>query len=279
MHEILSLPFIQNAIVAAVLTSIACGIVGTLVVTNRLTFLAGGVAHAAYGGIGIAFACNIPVLGPAIGFSALSSMLMAGLMLRAESRGASASESTDTAIGVLWSAGMAFGIILIQLTPGYAADFMAFLFGSITAVPNGDLIVMLFFDVILLAVLGHFRQGIWAISIDKDYARARGIPVAFFFLLLVALIAVTVVLCIRVVGLIMVIALLTIPPFAARKLCRGLGKGMTVASLLSCVFCLVGLAISFVSDIAPGASIIAVASIFYFCLFIPDGVRSLKKRA
>ncbi len=261
--EMLSYQFMQNAVLAAVLAGLACGIVGTLVVINRLAFLAGGVAHAAYGGIGLAFAFGLPVLACTIGFSLAASLLMGWVIIRGAAQNAAKDES-DAAIGVLWAFGMAFGIILIELTPGYAADLMAFLFGSILAVPRPDLLAMLFFDLALLLIIWQFHQGLWAISLDRGFAEARGLPVNALFLLLIALSAVAVVMLIRVVGLILVLALLTIPPQMARRFCSGMAGTMLAASMLAVLFCLAGLFLSYYLDISSGSVIIAVATCAYF---------------
>ncbi|MDL2266934.1 metal ABC transporter permease [Desulfovibrio sp. OttesenSCG-928-G15] len=258
----LASPFMRQALVASFLASIACGVVGTLVVRSRLTFLAGGVAHAAYGGIGLAFCFGIPVLPATLAFSLAASMLMGSLSLRGKHSGDTA--ATDTAIGVLWAGGMAFGIILIELTPGYAGELMGFLFGSILTVPAADILAMAFFDAAILALLVWFYQGFWALCQDRDFAGTRAVPVNALYLLLVGITAVTVVLLIRIVGLILVLALLTIPPALAEKKGRPLYACMLAASLYSCIFCVIGLLVSWHLDISSGAAIIAVATCVYF---------------
>ncbi len=215
MLHALSYDFMQQALAASLLASIACGVIGTLVVVNRLVFLAGGVSHAAYGGVGLAFHYGWPVLPSAIGFSVASSMLMAGVALKRP-------EKADTAIGVLWAAGMAFGIILIDLTPGYKADLMSFLFGSILAVPVTDLYLMAALDAALLAVVALCHQTLLVTSFDREFAEARGLPVRTAHYLVVGMTAVGVVMLIRVVGLVLVMALLTIPPFIAARSARSL---------------------------------------------------------
>ena len=275
LQDMLSYPFMRNALLASLLASLACGIVGTYVIHNRLTFLAGGASHAAYGGIGIALYFHLPLMPCTILFSLLASMLMGAVSLRRKG-GGSGANSPDTAIGVLWAAGMALGIILIELTPGYAGELMGFLFGSILAVPSGDLAAMAIFDGLLLLTLALFHQGLWAISLDREFARARGLPVNALYLLLVGLTAITVVILIRVVGLILVLALLTIPPFLALRFCRSLHSAMVAAGLLSLAFCLGGLLLSWNTDTSSGASIIAVATLAYFFAQLP-GLRRRKQ--
>lgn len=256
--------FLQNALLAAILASLACGIVGTLVVSNRLSFLAGGASHAAYGGIGIAFHWQLPVLPCTLLFSLLASMVMARMSLSSENGSRENNENHDAQIGVLWAAGMAVGIILIDLTPGYAGELMGFLFGSIITVPAFDLALMAIFNALLLIIMLVFRQGLWAISVDREFAMARGLPVKALFLLLVGITALTSVMLIRIVGLILVLALLTIPPLIARRFCNSIYQVMCLSCLLSLFFCLSGLFISWHTDISSGASIIAVATAAYF---------------
>lgn len=268
LTHMLASPFMQHAVLAAFFAAVACGAIGTLVVQSRLTFLAGGVSHAAYGGIGLAFHFSLPALPCTILFALLASLLMGRITL--QGRGGKTNDaSPDTAIGVLWAAGMAFGIVLIELTPGYAGELMGFLFGSILTVPSGDLAAMGLFDLLLLALLFRFRQGLWGLCLDREFARARGLPVDGLFLLLVGLTAVTVVMLIRVVGLILVLALLTIPPHLALARRRSLYGAMTMAGLLAFAFCLAGLALSWHADISSGASIIAVATAVYCIAHIP----------
>ena len=257
--SLLAYPFMQHAILAALLCSVACGVIGSLVVLNRLSYLAGAIAHAAYGGIGIAFICGLPAIVCAMGFSLASSMIMATILLHSEDAGSTA----DTAMGILWAGGMAFGIILIELSPGYAGDLLGFLFGSILAVPLENIYAMTVLDILLLLLFIRYRQGLTAITIDPEFARSRGLPVHGLFHLLVGMAAVAVVMLLQVVGLILVIALLTIPPHMARHMTRSLPGMMAVASALCFLFCLIGLALAYVWDLSSGALIIAVAVLAY----------------
>lgn len=257
-------PFMRHALYASLLASLACGLVGTLVVSNRLSFLAGGASHAAYGGIGIAFHWQLPVLPCTLLFSLAAALVMGWMSLKGEKRGQKQDMGQDAQIGVLWAAGMAVGIILIELTPGYAGELMGFLFGSILTVPENDLLFMAAFDLALVSLLFFFRQSLWAFTLDREFARARGLPVDALFLLLVGLTALTAVVLIRIVGLILVLALLTIPPLVARRFCRSMAGTMAASCTLSLLFCLCGLYLSWYSDISSGASIIAIATAVYF---------------
>ncbi len=271
LMNMLGFDFMRHAIAAGLLASIACGVVGTLVVVNRLVFLAGGVAHAAYGGVGLAFYMGFPVLPCAAGFSLASSLAMAGVSLRYK-------EKADTAIGVMWAAGMAFGIILVDLTPGYNVDLMSFLFGSILAVPVEDLWLMAALDVLVLVLTIVFYPGLLLLSFDSEFAAARGLPVAALHCLMVGMAALSVVMIIRVVGLILVIALLTIPPFMAQRHARSLASMMFSAVGWSMLFCLGGLALSYRFDLTSGASIIAVAAGCFFLALGQDALRGVLRR-
>ncbi|MDR0826536.1 MAG: metal ABC transporter permease [Desulfovibrio sp.] len=262
LEALLASPFMRHALLAGLLAGIACGVTGVLVLQNRLTFLAGGAAHAAYGGVGLAFYFSLPVLPCTLLFSLGAAALMALLVLRGESEG-QRGDAQDAAIGALWAGGTAFGIILIELSPGYSGDLMGYLFGSILTVPTADLVGMVFFDLLLLGLLFFFRQGLWALSLDKEFAAVRGLPVRRLYLLLVVFVALTVVMLIRVVGLILVLALLTIPASLARTFCRSLYPSMALAGLFSLLFCVAGLVFSWFTDISSGASIIVVAVAVY----------------
>ena len=255
--EILSYDFMRHAVLAGLLASIACGIIGSLVVVNRVVFVAGGISHAAYGGVGLAFFLGLPVLPITIAFSLGVSGIMAAVTFGRRER-------ADTVVGVLWAAGMAFGIILMDLTHGYNVDLMSFLFGSILAVPESDLWLMAGLDVLLLAVILFNYRGFMAMSFDSEFAGLRGVHVRLLHFIMLAMIAASIVMIIRVVGLILVIALLTIPPYLAERRCRSLGGMMFSSTLYSGVFCLAGLGLSYAYDLTSGASIIAVATVWFF---------------
>jgi zinc transport system permease protein len=244
--------FMQNAIAAGLLAAIICGVMGTLVVVNRIVFLSGGIAHAAYGGIGLAFFFGWPYLLGTIGFSLLAAMVMATVTLTARHR-------ADTIIGVLWAVGMALGIILIDLTPGYNVDLMSYLFGSLLSVPDTDLWMMLVVGIVIICTVTYFYNDYLAISYDEEFAQIRGVRVKLLYFFLIGQLAVSIVLIIRVVGLILVIALLTIPPFIAEKFSTSLFKMMISSCLLSMVFTLTGLWLSYAFNLTSGASIILVA--------------------
>ena len=262
MIEAFQFEFMQNALIAGLLASIVCGIIGTLVVVNRLAFLSGGIAHAAYGGIGIAFYFGLPFVVGTLGFALLAALLMAVVTLKARHR-------SDTIVGVLWAVGMALGVILLDLTPGYNVDLMSYLFGSILTVPQSDLWQMLVVALLIVGVVFYFYNDFLAMSYDSEFARLRHIPVRLLYFLLLAMIAVSIVILIRVVGLILVIALLTIPPYIAEKFAGSLRTMMIIAALISCAFTMIGLWLSYILNLTSGATIIMVAGIgFFIALFL-----------
>ena len=256
MTGILGMEFMQNALWAALLASVACGVIGSLVVVNRQVFMAGGVAHTAYGGVGLAFYTGLPVLPCAVGFTVLTAILMAVCSF-------GRTERSDGIVGIMWAAGMAFGIILMDLTPGYNVDLMSYLFGSLLAVSRSELWFMLALDGLVLGAVLLWYKDFLALSFDTEFARSTGVPVRFLYTLMQVLTAVTVVMVIQVAGLILVIALLTIPPMLAELYTDSLWKMMLLAFLFSLAFCLAGLALSYHFDLTSGASIIAVATSAY----------------
>ena len=257
MIEALQFEFMQNALLAGLLASVICGIMGTLVVVNRIVFLSGGIAHASYGGIGLAFYFGWPYLIGTIGFSIVAAMVMAAVTMKAKHR-------ADTVIGVIWALGMALGIILIDLTPGYNVDLMSYLFGSILTVPESDLFIMLAIGILMIVLVIFYYKDLLALSYDEEFARIRGVPVMGLYFTLIGILAVTIVLVIQVVGLILVIALLTIPPFIVEKYAKSLFQMMVGSSLLGALFTISGLWLSSAFDLTSGASIIMVAGVGFF---------------
>lgn len=253
MIEALQLEFMRNALAAGILVSAVCGVIGTLVVVNRIVFLAGGIAHAAYGGIGLAFFMGWPYAAGTTGFSLLAAGAMAAVTLKAKHR-------ADAMVGVIWAVGMAAGVVLLDLTPGYNADLMSYLFGSILAVPTSDLWQMGGIAAVVILIVAWYYNDFLAMSYDDEFARLRNVPVTFLYCLLLGMIAVTVVMIIRVVGLILVIALLTIPPFIAEKFTRSLRTMMAASAALSAAFTLSGLWLSYLLNLTSGATIILVAA-------------------
>ena len=217
MNGILSYTFMQNALAAGLLVSLACGVIGTLVVLKRMVFISGGVAHTAYGGIGMAFYFGVNPILSALTFSLGASLLMGYIQRKTRQR-------PDTLIGVMWAIGMAIGIIFTDLTPGYKSDLMSYLFGSILAVTQADLWMMLVVDVIVIGVAILFFKEFQATAFDESFARTRNIPVDLLYVILVTMIGLAVVMLMRVVGLIMIIALLTVPAAIGSLFLKNMGQ-------------------------------------------------------
>ena len=252
MIEALQFDFMRHALMAGVLVSIACGIIGVYVVVNRLVFVSGGIAHAAYGGIGLGYFLGVNPVWGAIVFSLAAAMGM-GLVQR------KTRQRADTIIGVMWAIGMAVGIVFVDLTQGYVVDLMSYLFGSILTVPRSDLVVMAILDVVIVVLVVAFYKELLAISYDETFATVENVPVDVIYIVLLCMIALTVVMLMRVVGLIMVIALLTMPAAISEQFTSSLKKMMILSIVLGIVFTTTGLWLSYVLNLTSGATIILVS--------------------
>ncbi|MEJ2422873.1 MAG: metal ABC transporter permease [Candidatus Thiodiazotropha sp.] len=248
--------FLQSAVAAALLASIGCGVIGTYVVVKRIAFIAGGIAHSVLGGMGAAVYYGFDPLHGALLAAILSALLIGWVRLNWRVQ-------EDTLIGALWAIGMAVGVMFIAKTPGYQSDLMSYLFGNILLVPDESLIFMLALDILLLIVVGAYHRQFLAVVFDEELARLRGIPVGVFYLLLLVLVAVTVVLLIQVVGLILVLALLTLPAAIASHYVHSLGRMMLIATLLGMFLSVTGLAVSYTPDLPVGPTIILLSGAAY----------------
>ncbi len=259
MLEALSYTFVQNALIAGILVSIITGIIGSLIVVNKMVFLSGGIAHSAYGGLGLSIYFGFPMLLSTSLFSVMVTIIIAILTYQKR-------ENLDTIIGLTWAIGMSFGILLADLTPGYNADLMSYLFGSILAVNNDDILFMSILLGFIVLTLLFFYRDILAVSYDNEYANLRGIKTKFFYTLILILSALTIVIAIKIVGIILVIALLTIPIYIAQKFCNTLFTMMITSGFLSMLFTIFGLVVSYTYDLSSGPSIILVSSICMFSI-------------
>ncbi len=248
--------FLQTALLAGLLASLGCGVIGTFVVVKRIAFMAGGIAHSVLGGMGAALYYGVDPLLGALSAAIFTALLIGTIRLFWKTQ-------EDTLIGALWAVGMAIGILFIAKTPGYANDLMSFLFGNILLVPTRELWFMAALDLILILTVAIFYRPFLAVTFDEEFARLRGVPVAFFYLLLLCLVAVTVVLLIQVVGLILVIALLTLPAAIAGHYVHSLGGMMIIATLLGGMFTALGLALSYEPDLPAGPTMILLAGSVY----------------
>jgi len=256
--------FLQQALLAGLLASIGCGLIGPFVVVKRIAFLAGGIAHSVLGGMGAAVYFGFDPLLGALAAAILAALLIGWIRLTWRT-------GEDTTIGAVWAIGMAVGILFISRTPGYATDLMSFLFGNILLVPTRELGIMAALDAILLLTLGLFYRQFVVVVFDEELARLRGVPVGFFYLLLLVLVAVTVVLMIQVVGLILVIALLTLPAAVAGHWTQSLAGMMLTATLLGAALTSGGLALSYGPDLPAGPTIILLAGALYLISAVAAG--------
>ncbi|SCM57262.1 putative membrane protein slr2045 [Methanothermobacter wolfeii] len=256
MMEILQYQFMRNAIVAAVLVSIACGVVGSYVVTKRIVSISGGISHAAFGGVGLGYLLGVSPVTAAIPFT-----VGAAISMGAVTRKTGISE--DTAIGILWSAGMALGIVFINLSPGYAPDLFSYLFGNILMVTPIDLWTMLILDLIIISSAVLFEREFLALCFDEEYAEVLGVPVDTFYLYLLALVALSVVVLIKAAGIILVIALLTVPAAIAKNFSMNMKDIMVKATLTGVLTALAGLWISYEFNLSSGAIIVLLLTALF----------------
>lgn len=259
--DIFQYEFMRNALLAILLASIACGIVGVYVVVKRIVFISGGIAHASFGGIGLGYFLGINPVWGLIPFSITSALVMGLISKRTKI-------PEDTAIGILWALGVSLGIIFIGLSPGYAPDLFSYLFGNILTVTSADLMVMLVLDLVIIKVVFLFYKEFLALSFDDEFATVVGIPTEKLYLLLLCLIALTVVVLMRVVGIILVIALLTIPAAISKQFTANLKKMMFISVLLSAIFGILGLALSYQFNLASGATIVLVSGIGFILFWL-----------
>lgn len=249
--DILGYEFVRNALMVAVLASLLCGLVGTFVVIKRLVFISGGVSHAAFGGLGI---CHFFGLPPLVGAGAAA--VLAALLVSRTDRGSG--RSRDALIGILWAVGMAVGVVFIARTPGYAPNLTTYLFGDILAVSRTLVIATGVLVATVLACVALLFKELVAVSFDEEFARAQGLPVRRLLMLLMVLIALSVVLLIQAVGVILSIALLTIPPTISLSTSQTFRGVMVQATLLGLVMTVGGLAMSFAWSLPSGPTIVLV---------------------
>jgi len=256
MGELFQYSFFQHALLAAVFTAISCGIIGTYIVSKRIVFISGGITHTSFGGIGIGYFLGInPLIGAAV-FSLLSAFGIEFLSKKSEVR-------EDSAIAIMWSFGMAIGIIFIYLSPGYAPNLMSYLFGSILTVSTAEIYLIIALSLIIFIFFTLFYKIILFITFDPEFARTRNIPVQTFNYLLISLVALTIVLSIKVAGIILIISLLTLPQTTANLFVKDFRSIMQLSVLIALLGAIGGLYMAYALDIPSGASIIFLLVIIY----------------
>lgn len=268
IKDLLELPFLQNAILAGILCSISSGIVGTYVVLRRITYIAAAISHCVLGGLGAAKYLSVvygwtwlkPVYG-AVVTALIAALIIGWISLRAKER-------EDSVISALWAVGMSAGVLFIYKTPGYNEDLMNYLFGNILMVSSEELYLIAALDVITIILTCAFYKQTVAVCFDEEYARTRGVNVEFYYLLMLCMTALTVVLTVNVVGIIMVIALLTLPVAISSKFFNRVWKIMLGATLLGMFFTGTGLMVSYEPNLPSGAVTIVIAGIAYLLTIV-----------
>lgn len=268
MIPLLEYEFLRNALLAGLLVSVACAIVGTFVVVRKMVFLAGGIAHASFGGIGIGYLFGLNPLLSALAFSVFSAVGM-GIAVK------KVRVSEDSAIGILWAIGMALGVLFVGLTPGYVPDLFSYLFGNILMVPTEELLIMAILDLLILVVAVTFYKELVAVCFDEEFAWVVGVKTQLFSLMLLVMVAFSIVMLIRTVGIMLVLALITIPSVIARHLTASLRRMMFLSGGLGFGFVVGGLFLSYLLDVPSGATIVLIGGGTFL---ITEGIRGLSKR-
>jgi len=278
-HALPQYTFLQVALAAGLLASISCGVVGSYVVTRRITYIAGAIAHSVLGGMGAAMYLQVvhgwtwlhPLHGAVVA-ALLAAAIIAWVTLRGRQR-------EDTVIGAVWAIGMAIGVVFIYRTPGQV-DLMSYFFGSILMLTTEDLWLLGITDVLVVGTSVLCYSRLLAVCYDEEFARLRGVNVELYYVLLLCLTALTVVLLVTTVGILLVIALLTLPVAIGSFVCRTLWSLMLLAMLLCAVFVVIGLAAAYSAELPPGATIILVAGAAYLAILPGSALhRRLRSRA
>ena len=254
--DLLQYTFFQHALLGSLLASIACGMVGTYIVTRRLVFISGGLTHASFGGIGLGLYTGIsPILSAAV-FAVLSAFGVEWLSKRKDMR-------EDSAIAVFWTLGMALGIMFTFLSPGFAPDLSAYLFGNILTITGSDIALLGVLSAILAVFFSLYLHPIVSIAFDREFARSQGLPVERFEYVLMLFIALTIVACLRMVGIVLVISLLTIPQMTANLFSHRFHRIIWLSIAIGYLNCLGGLLLSSYLNVPSGASIIFFSILIY----------------
>mgnify|MGYP000891917179 CR=1 FL=1 len=249
--DLFNYDFFRNAFIGSLFASIACGIIGTYVVTRRLVFISGGITHASFGGLGIGFFFNINPILSAMAFSVLSAF---GIQWLSRKQGV----REDSAIAVFWSLGMALGIILAYLSPGYAPNLSEYLFGNILTISKTDIIALITLCIVLTSFVIVYFRDIVSVSFDTEFAKTRRINTQFIEYVMMLFIAVTIVLCIRLVGIVLLMSLITVPQMTVNLFTNNYSKIMYYSVGLSFLGCVTGLFLSYYLNVPSGAFIIFV---------------------
>lgn len=249
--------FMRNAMAAGVAAAFLCGIIGIYIVLNKIVFISDGIAHAAFGGIGLGYFLGLDPLAFGVASAVATALGIGTVTSRSK-------VSEDTAIGVFLATGMALGIMLLSLSKGYGRDLFGYLFGNILAVTQTDVAIICALTLAVLVIVAMLYKEFLVLSFDPVYGEAVGLPVQRLRMLLLCMVAFSVVVLIKIVGIILLIALLTIPGAISRQHMKGLPRIMAGAILLGIVFVTIGLVVSYLLDVPSGATIILTAACVFF---------------
>ena len=270
--DLIQYGYLSNALAACVLPGITCGVIGTYVVCRRMVFLAGGITHASFGGLGIAFWMGANPIAGAMIFAVLSA-------LGIEWAGSRGRIREDSAIGIIWSVGMAVGALFMSLRPGYTSgDLSAYLFGSIVTVTDSDVAALAALTAVIIAGALLWLRPVMYTAFDRDFARSRGIPTRVISYLMAALVAVTIVLSIRIMGIVLLISLVTMPVVIVNSLSRSYRTIALAAPLVAVAGNVAGLVVSYNFEVPPGAAIIFTLTLTLILVKLVS-LRSKKQRA
>ena len=268
IENIFAYDFLVNAFVACILSGITCGIVGSYIVARRMVFLASGITHASFGGLGIALYAGLnPLLG-AVAFASVSSLGIEYASRKGRMR-------EDSAIGIIWSVGMAIGALFMSLRPGYATDLTSYLFGNILLVDRGDVAWLALLTVVIVFGAAIWLRRLMYITFDEEYARSQGLPVAVVAYVMAVVIAITIVLSIKVMGIILLLSLVTLPVVIANTLTKDYRRITLFASIIAVVANVIGFIFSYEYDLPTGSCIIFILVVL---LAVVKLLTSLKHR-
>jgi len=256
MLELLKYTFFQNALLGGILVSIACGMVGTYIVVRRLVFISGGITHASFGGIGLGVFTGTNPIAVAWLFAIASGFGVEYLSTKHKLR-------EDSAIAVLWALGMALGIIFLYLTPGYTIGMSEFLFGNILTISTSDIVMFAALVFALILVFSLMYRTILYVAFDTEYARVLKLPVKFIEYMMMFFVATTIVFSIRLVGIVLLMSLVTIPQITADLFTHDFRKMMVISVIIAVVGCVGGLFLSYFLNVPSGAFIILLMIAFY----------------
>ena len=247
--DILSYEFLTRALVASILSGITCGIVGCYIVARRMVFLSGGITHASFGGLGMALYAGVDPLLGSLSFAALSSVGIEFAARRGRMR-------EDSAVGIIWALGMAIGVVFMSLRPGYATDLTSYMFGNILLVNDADIEYLTWLTLFVVVGALMMLRKLMFVTFDEDYAKSQGLNTALIAYIMAVVIAVTIVLSIKVMGIILLLSLMTIPAVIANSLTKDY-RWMTLwSAIVAVVGNVAGFVVSYIWDIPTGSCII-----------------------